>query len=111
MATLDRLHDHEIQVSEREMQRRLEAAEEKLLDQMAAAKARAEGNEDAPRLNTRSLRSKEPKDDDRNARRSPIRKGCQTPASMLLDQGLTDAEMQDDFVAIATSHAMKQAAA
>lgn len=111
MVTLDRLRDHEIEVSEREMRRRLETAEEKLLDQMAAAKARAEGLEDAARVNTRSLRSKESKDDDRNARRSAVRnRGPQTPATLLLDQGLTEAEITDDFVAIATDYNATQAA-
>lgn len=105
-ATLDRLHDHEIDVSEKEMRRRLEAAEFKLADQMALAKSRAEGTEDGAAVAriTRSLRSKE-KDDDRNPRRTPFRKGGPASAtSLLLDQGLSEAEMLDDFVDIATEH-------
>jgi len=110
MAALDRLHDHEIEVSEKEMRRRLDAAEGKILDSLAAAtreggEGGGGGGGDA-RINTRSLRSKETKDDDRNPRRSPFgrAKGPATAASLLLDQGLTEAEILDDFFAIATEH-------
>ena len=105
LATLDRLHDHEIEVSGREMRRRLDAAEEKIVDQLASAKARAEGIEDPTRVHaTRNLRSRDAKDDERGPRRCAARtRGPQTPATLLLDQGLTEAEMLDDFVAIASA--------
>ena len=105
LATLDRLHDHEIEVSGREMRRRLDAAEEKIVDQLASAKARAEGIEDPTRVHaTRNLRSRDAKDDERGPRRGAARtRGPQTPATLLLDQGLTEAEMLDDFVAIASA--------
>lgn len=87
------------------MRRRLDAAEEKIVDQLASAKARAEGIEDPTRVHaTRNLRSRDAKDDERGPRRGAARtRGPQTPATLLLDQGLTEAEMLDDFVAIASA--------
>ena len=81
-----------------QVRRRVEALEEKLAD------ARGEKPEGA----SRSLRSK---DDGKDGRRSPARRGPNAPASSLLDTMLTETEAADDFVAIATAHGAEQLAA
>mmetsp|Transcript_36783 Transcript_36783/g.113786 ORF Transcript_36783/g.113786 Transcript_36783/m.113786 type:complete len:209 (+) Transcript_36783:478-1104(+) len=98
LAALDRLRDAEVEASAREVRRRVEALEEKLAD------ARGEKPEGA----SRSLRSK---DDGKDGRRSPARRGPNAPASSLLDTMLTETEAADDFVAIATAHGAEQLAA
>mmetsp|Transcript_364 Transcript_364/g.1019 ORF Transcript_364/g.1019 Transcript_364/m.1019 type:complete len:225 (+) Transcript_364:207-881(+) len=96
LATLDRLRDHEVRASDAEVRRRVQALEETLADRLAARRG---GQPVETSGSGRALRSK-----DSDGRRSPNRKGG---AAALLDTGLTEAEMQDDFVAIATAHGCK----
>lgn len=55
-------------------------------------------DDDGVRPSTRSLRST--KNDEGEQRKRASRRGAQSPASMLLEKGLPDAVMEDDFTKI-----------
>ncbi|KAJ8601645.1 hypothetical protein CTAYLR_009831 [Chrysophaeum taylorii] len=110
LVTLDRLHELEIVAASKQLERGMERAREKIMDQIAAkakiAEARREGSaDDSSRMNTRSLRSKASglnEDGERTTgRRTTTRRGAQSPASMLLEKTLSDAAMDADFQSIA----------
>mmetsp|Transcript_19588 Transcript_19588/g.60572 ORF Transcript_19588/g.60572 Transcript_19588/m.60572 type:complete len:182 (-) Transcript_19588:4253-4798(-) len=111
--TLERLQELEMDEARKQMERGLELAREKVADQvLAKAKGRDTTGEDGVRVSTRNLRSKHTglnEDGERSTtRRTTNRRGAQSPASVLLDKGLPDSVMEQDFQTIEAAATKRQ---
>ena len=96
--TLERLHDLEMDDAKKQLDRGVELVREK--------QEFSKDRRNSDTAVTRSLRSKAT-DDDKVPRRQN-RRGAQSPASMLLDKGLSDSVMQQDFHRIDQQVAKRQ---